>query len=52
MVSPTVKRKIIKVSIAMAAPYGWTVKSQDVTDAVLQAKDLERHLCATWEGKL
>ena len=40
--SPTVKRKSIKLLIAMAAQFGWTVKSQDVTAAFLQAKDLVR----------
>ena len=42
--SPTVKRKSIKVLIAMAAQHGWTVKSQDVTAAFLQAKDLVREV--------
>ena len=42
--SPTVKKKSIKILIAMAAQHGWTVKSQDVTAAFLQAKDLIREV--------
>ena len=42
--SPTVKRKSIKILIAMAAQFGWSVKSQDVTAAFLQAKDLVREI--------
>ena len=42
--SPTVKRKSIKVLVAMAAQYGWMVKTQDVTAAFLQAKDLIREV--------
>ena len=42
--SPTVKRKSIKMLITMAAQFGWSVRSQDVTAAFLQAKDLIREV--------
>ena len=42
--SATVKRKSIKVLIAMAPQHGWSVRSQDVTAAFLQAKDLIREV--------
>ena len=40
--SSTVKRKSIKVLVAMAAQHGWIVKTQDVMVAFLEAKELTR----------
>ena len=42
--SPTVRKLSLRLQFALAAQYGWQVKTADVTAAFLQSDELDRHI--------